>query len=55
MIERKTSLVLGLIIGTAIGSLTPGLWGADFVSLSSLIWGGIGAVIGLYVSHRLSQ
>jgi hypothetical protein len=55
MIERKTSLALGLVIGAAIGSLTPRLWGEAFGSTTSIIWGVVGLVIGFYVAHRLSQ
>ncbi|MEJ0053127.1 MAG: hypothetical protein WDN10_00135 [bacterium] len=55
MLERKTSLALGLILGVVIGALVPRLWGEEVLSSSSLLWGGIGAVIGLYVSHRLSN
>ena len=55
MIERKTSLWLGLIIGCSIGALTPGLWNAYLVSFTTLLWAVIGAVVGLYVAHRLSQ
>ena len=55
MLERKTSLWLGLVLGTAIGALTPGLWSVAFFSYGTLLWSVIGAVVGLYVAHRLSQ
>jgi uncharacterized membrane protein YeaQ/YmgE (transglycosylase-associated protein family) len=55
MLERKTSIWLGLILGSLIGGFVPGLWGADVFSFSSLIWSTIGALVGIYVAHRLSQ
>ena len=55
MLERKTSLLLGLVIGSVIGGFVPGLWGDNSLfSFSSIIWSAAGAIIGIYVAHRLS-
>ena len=56
MIERKTSILLGLVLGSIIGGLVPGLWGDNSLfSFSSIIWSTVGALIGIYVAHRLSE
>jgi len=56
MIERKTSLFLGLILGSTIGGFVPGLWGdTSFLSFGALLWSAIGAIVGIYVAHRLSN
>jgi uncharacterized membrane protein YeaQ/YmgE (transglycosylase-associated protein family) len=56
MLERKTSLFLGLLIGSTIGGFVPGLWGdSSLFSFASIMWSSIGAIVGIYVAHRLSN
>ena len=43
-----------MVFGT-IGSFVPEVWGASSFSLSSVLFGGVGAVAGVFVGVRLSS
>ena len=58
VMDEKISAIfiwLGLFIGSAIGSYIPCLWGESIFSLSSLIGGIIGSVVGIWIGFKLSQ
>ena len=42
-----------ILVGSTIGSLVPGLWGADIFSYSSVLLGGVGGFIGLWIGTIL--
>ena len=44
-----------MIIGSTIGGFIPSLWGADIFSLFPLIFGSIGAIIGIYIGFKLTR
>jgi len=39
---------LGMTIGSIIGGYIPTLWGAGLLSYSSILFSGIGAIIGVW-------
>jgi hypothetical protein len=41
-----------ILIGSTIGGFIPALWGADLISYSGVLFSGIGAVVGLWLSQR---
>jgi uncharacterized membrane protein YeaQ/YmgE (transglycosylase-associated protein family) len=43
-----------MIIGSFIGGFIPDLWGAEFLSLSSVIWSGFGGAFGIWVAYKLT-
>jgi hypothetical protein len=43
---------IAIFIGSAIGGIIPELWGAGMLSYSSLLLGGIGALVGLWIAFR---
>lgn len=51
----KKLVWLGMIVGSVLGGMIPGLWGADMFSFSSVIFNAIGALVGIWVGYRLSQ
>lgn len=51
----KTFIFLFLFIGSTIGSFVPLLWGGESLSLSSIIFSGIGGLVGIYVGYRIGQ
>jgi hypothetical protein len=53
--QTKSLVWIGAGIGSTVGSLIPMLWGADMLSFSSIIFGGLGAVAGIYVFFKLGQ
>jgi hypothetical protein len=42
-----------VLIGSTIGSLIPELWGADMFSYSSVLLGGVGGFVGLWLGYVL--
>jgi len=46
--------MLGLFIGSTIGSYIPALFGASLISFSSIFFSAIGGVIGVYITYKLS-
>lgn len=49
----KTLVWLGIIIGSTIGSFVPILFGASFLSYSSVVGSGVGAIVGLFIASKI--
>jgi uncharacterized membrane protein YeaQ/YmgE (transglycosylase-associated protein family) len=52
--QSKSLIWIGVFIGSTIGSSIPGLWGDDMFSYSSVLLGGIGALVGLWIGFKMS-
>ncbi len=50
--SNKTFVYIGAFVGSTIGSFIPTLWGAGFLSFSSVIASGIGGIIGIFVALK---
>lgn len=51
-----TKLVwMGMFVGSLLGGYVPLLWGGDAFSLAGVLWGGIGAFIGVWLGWRISR
>ncbi|HUO50124.1 MAG TPA: hypothetical protein VMU25_00950 [Candidatus Paceibacterota bacterium] len=46
---------IGAFVGSTVGSMIPSLWGAGFLSFSSILLSGIGAIAGIYFGFKISQ
>jgi len=53
--NSKSLIMIGLVVGSALGSYAPMLWGAGWLSLSSVLLGGIGGLLGIWGGYRLSR
>lgn len=53
--NRKQAVYVGTIVGSTVGSFIPLLWGASELSFSSLIFGAIGAIVGIYLGFKMGQ
>ena len=53
--DSKTFVTIGMIVGSVVGSYIPALWGAGLFSFSSFIFGGLGAIGGIYVGFKMSR
>jgi uncharacterized membrane protein YeaQ/YmgE (transglycosylase-associated protein family) len=51
--NSKTMAYLAAFIGSIVGGFIPTLWGAGFLSITSLIFSSIGAIIGIIVVVKL--
>jgi hypothetical protein len=53
--ETKTFVWIGMFLGSSIGGFISGLWGSGFLSLASIFWSGIGAIVGIWLGFRFSK
>ncbi len=51
----RSSIWIGIFIGSTIGGMIPSLWGDGLFSYSSVVLSGTGAFAGLWVGYRLSR
>lgn len=51
----KKLIFAGMLIGSWAGGYVPTLWGTGFLSFSSILWSGIGGLIGIYAGFKLGQ
>ncbi len=48
----KKLIYLGASVGSILGSMVPNLWGAGVFSLSSILLGGVGGVLGIWLAYK---
>ena len=54
--NSKPFVWVGMVLGSIAGSYVPALWGdAGIFSFSSLIFGSLGAILGIYICFKISQ
>lgn len=53
--QSKPLVWVGLFIGSTVGSMVPYLWGASVLSFSSILLGGVGGMLGIYLGFRYSD
>jgi hypothetical protein len=52
---NKNIIMLGAIFGSLIGSYLPSLFGAGMLSMTSIIGGFVGGILGIWVTYRMLQ
>ena len=53
--NSKTLIWIGTLVGSVIGGYIPALWGAGMFSFSSIIFGSLGAILGIFIGFKLSN
>lgn len=53
--DSKKIIYLGMIVGSAIGSYVPVLWGDSLLSFSSIILTAVGGFLGIWFGLKISQ
>lgn len=53
--NSKAIIWLGLGVGSAVGSLVPALWGASPFGVTSILFGALGGIAGIWGGYRLTQ
>jgi hypothetical protein len=53
--NTKSLVWIGVFVGSTLGSLVPTLWGAGFLSFSSVIFTAAGGFLGLWLGYKLSE
>jgi hypothetical protein len=52
--SRKSLVYVGATIGSIAGGYLPTLWGADLLSMSSIVFSGLGGLAGIYAAFKLT-
>ncbi len=52
---QKSLIWVGAFVGGAIGGYIPVLFGASYLSISSIIFSTMGGVIGIWAGYELAQ
>jgi hypothetical protein len=53
--SSKTLIYFGLAVGSAVGGWLPLLWGASFLSFSSVLLTAVGGLVGIYLGFKLTR
>lgn len=53
--NSKAFVWVGMLIGSTVGGFIPSLWGSSVLSISSMFFSAVGAIIGIYFGYKLSQ
>ena len=53
--SAKFFIFVGMTVGSIIGGYIPVLWGAGIFSYSSVLFSGIGAIIGVWIGYKFSD
>ncbi len=51
----KSLIWIFMAIGSTVGGIIPNLWGAGFLSFSSVIFTAIGGIAGIWLGFKLSH
>lgn len=50
--SKKTLVYIAAFVGSVVGGYIPAIWGAGFLSISSLLLGGVGAILGIVIAVK---
>lgn len=51
----RTLIFLGAGVGSVLGGIIPSLWGASPFSFSSMLFGALGTLLGVWLGYRAAQ
>ena len=53
--SSKSLIMIGLVVGSTLGSYVPRLWGAGWLSFASVFLGGLGGLLGIWAGYKISR
>ncbi len=53
--NSKTLIMIGMAVGSTLGSCVPTLWGAGWLSIASVLFGGVGGLLGIWAGYKVSR
>ena len=53
--DSKKLTYLFMSLGGALGGYVPSLWGDNYFSFSSVLFGAIGSMVGIYIAFKLTH
>lgn len=51
----KAIIIIFMLIGSSFGSYLPVFWNDNFLSFSSVLFSGIGGILGIYLGYKLAK
>jgi predicted MFS family arabinose efflux permease len=51
----RTSIWIGVLVGSTVGGLVPELWGDSMLSYAGVLLSGIGAFVGLWIGAKAAR
>jgi hypothetical protein len=51
----KKMIYLGAFLGGIVGGYIPSLWGASVFDLSSIFWGTLGTILGIWIGYKVGR
>ena len=53
--RSKSLMMIFMVVGSTLGSWLPSLWGASWMSFTSVLLSGVGGIVGIWAGYRLSR
>jgi len=53
--KAKSLIMIGMVVGSTLGGYVPTLWGAGGLSLASVLFGGLGGLLGIWAGYKISR
>ena len=44
-----------MTVGSGLGGYLPVLWGGELLSISSVVWSGVGGFVGVWLGYRFGE
>lgn len=53
--SKRTLVFVGVLVGSVLGGYLPSLWGSDVFSMWSLLFSGVGAMLGIWMGYKMGD
>ena len=53
--DSKKVILVGMTVGSVLGSFIPTLWGEGEFSMWSIILSAVGGILGIWIGYKLSR
>jgi hypothetical protein len=53
--NSKSLIMIGLVVGSTLGSCVPALWGDGGMSIASVVVGAVGGLLGIWAGFKISR
>ena len=53
--NSKSLIWIGMFVGSSVGGFMPTLWGASFLSFTSVFLTAVGGIVGIWLGLKLSN
>jgi len=53
--NARALIMIGLVAGSTLGGYAPALWGAGGLSPASVLFSGVGGLLGIWAGYKVSK